>query len=403
MRIALLSDIHFGLFSRSAEFSVPGESIEDESKGGHSLEEDLKKLLKSNGVEYIFVAGDLTSIGSPQEFFYCEKKILEIADYIGIPIENIIYTVGNHDIDWKISDLVDVTTSEKTLTSVKELTEEHYQFIAANAASLNLQNLIRTKDGIVPSSGVYDTNDFIVFILNSSLKCSHKQKIPHGKLTTNQLDWFESKASEYVSDERIKIVLMHHHPMNYPYHIPSFDVSMIEEGSELITIAGKYGIDLILHGHRHHPTALTRIEDTWIHPIAFVCAGSVSVNAKHRDNGEIPNTVHILQIDKEERDIVLFNYKFSSAEGWSPIDKRTREVPLDKEMWLGRIPDEKEVREYLSTFYTKNHVFQWERLPKNMKYISMEKLTQTIIDFYPNHIVTGAFPNDTSIIRKDAI
>ena len=76
MRIALISDMHFGYFSRTAEFSVPGEPIQDESKGGHSLESELKDLLKDNGVEYLFVAGDMTSKGSPQEFHYCERKIL---------------------------------------------------------------------------------------------------------------------------------------------------------------------------------------------------------------------------------------------------------------------------------------------------------------------------------------
>lgn len=403
MRIAFLSDIHFGLFSRSVDFSVPGELIEDESKGGHSLLEDLKILLKKSHVEYIFIAGDLTSIGSPQEFFYCEQRILEISDFVGVPIENIIYAVGNHDVDRKISGLAELATSEKTLANVKELAEDHYQFIAANAASLNLNNFVELKDGIVPSSGVYCANDFIVFVLNTSLKCSHNQEIQHGKLTANQLNWFEIKASEYACDDRIKIVLMHHHPMNYPYPCLSFDVSMIEEGSELVSIAGKYGIDLILHGHRHHPTALTRTEDSWVHPIAFLCAGSLSVNAKHRENGEIPNTVHILEIDKVEKDIILYNYKFSSAEGWRPIEKRTPAVPLDKEMWLGKIPDENAVKDYLRTFNGKNYVFKWEYLPKNMKYMNMEKLNQTIKDFYPNHIVTGRFPDDTSIIKRDAI
>lgn len=37
VRIALISDIHFGKLSRTAEFSVPGEKIQDENSGGESL------------------------------------------------------------------------------------------------------------------------------------------------------------------------------------------------------------------------------------------------------------------------------------------------------------------------------------------------------------------------------
>lgn len=404
MRIALISDIHFGYFSRTVEFSVPGEPIQDESEGGHSLESELKDLLKDYGVEYLFIAGDMTSKGSPQEFHYCEKKILDIAEFVGIPIENIIYSVGNHDIDRKISELQNSSCFDTSLPEVKSLTEAQYQFIAANAAELNIKGLFKLKNGVVPSTGVYlDSSDFIVFVLNTSLLCSASQKIPHGKLTKEQLEWFEKKAQEHIGDDRIKIVLMHHHPINYAYHVPSFDVSMIEEGSEMINIAGKYGIDIIVHGHRHHPTAITRNEDGWIHPIAFLCAGSLSVNAKHRDNGEIPNTVHILEINKADRDIILYNFKYTSAEGWTPVDNRTPAVPLDREMWLGKLPDESATEDYLKKFSTCMHVFEWNSLPKNLKYMNIENLNQKIKDFYPDHIVTGKFPENISIIPKGEI
>ena len=42
-RIALISDIHYGRFSRTAEFSVPGEKIIDENTGGESLKEGITK------------------------------------------------------------------------------------------------------------------------------------------------------------------------------------------------------------------------------------------------------------------------------------------------------------------------------------------------------------------------
>ena len=160
---------------------------------------------------------------------------------------------------------------------------------AANAASINLSVLPKPGDeiGPVPFCGVRLEEDFIVFLLNTSWQCSHDQSIPHGKLSTEQLQWFKKASEKYRDDKKLKIVLIHHHPMQYSFPTPTHDVSMIEEGSELVEIAAQNGINLIMHGHRHHPRALTRLENGWKSPITFICAGSLSVNAKHRAFGEI--------------------------------------------------------------------------------------------------------------------
>ena len=71
VRIAILSDIHFGKFSRTKELAVPGEAIQDETSGAAPLVDGMVQILKEMKVEYIFIAGDLTSVASPQEFYYC--------------------------------------------------------------------------------------------------------------------------------------------------------------------------------------------------------------------------------------------------------------------------------------------------------------------------------------------
>ena len=104
-RIAIISDIHFGKFSRTIDFAVPGEDTQDKSADAISFEKGLITLLKEMKPSYFFIAGDLTSIGEPQEFHFCEKKIISIAKQIGVSNENIICGLGNHDIDWSISDI----------------------------------------------------------------------------------------------------------------------------------------------------------------------------------------------------------------------------------------------------------------------------------------------------------
>ena len=405
MNIALVSDIHFGRFSRTMEFAVPGEPIEDETRGGPSLESGLIDLLKENNVKYLFVAGDLTSIGSPQEFHYCEPPLLKIANAAGIVPKNIVCCVGNHDIDRKISNLVNVAVGEEAQPIIGELVREKYQLLAANAASINLSVLSKLGDekGPVPFCGVRLEEDFIVFLLNTSWQCSHDQSIPHGKLSINQLQWFENTAQKYRDDKRLKIVLMHHHPMQYSFPTPTHDVSMIEEGSELVEIAAKNGINLIMHGHRHHPRALTRLENGWQSPITFICAGSLSVNAKHRAFGEINNSVHIINIDNAPAEIMLYNYEFTLAAGWHPLEERQTTASMKKSMMLGRIVSPEEISGAIAQYSTGFHSLHYERLPDVLKYMDTDELIKNLREQLPNSKISGSFPDEVLIIPKEAL
>lgn len=405
MNVALLSDIHFGKFSRTKEFSVPSESIDDETRGAPSLQNGLIEILKDKKVEYIFIAGDLTSIGSPQEFYFCEKKILEISDAVGVPKENVIVGLGNHDVDWNVSSLC--KKYESNQNDVIELIREKYQIAAANMAVTNLERLtVPDIYGPVPYSGVVEKDKFVIFVLNTGWLCSHDQEYPHGKLSKNQINWFDDKTMKYKDDQRTKIVLMHHHPILYSYPNPTPDISMIEEGCELIDIAGKRGINLILHGHRHHPTVKTQMESDWKNPITFICAGSLSVNSKHRGYGEIPNTVHIINFDNAPQEFILYNYEYSCAEGWHPLDKDSPNTPLDKEMWLGKIFSDEDVKSEILKF-TQGHDMvrlEWSDLPPELKHMRCKKLNDVFKEIIPNnYIISGHFPDEVYIIPNGGI
>ncbi|WP_305141006.1 hypothetical protein [Acutalibacter muris] len=84
LKLALISDIHFGELASSNEFVVPGQTAKGETMGAVSMSDSLIKILKDNVVQYLFICGDLTSLARPQEFYYCAQKILAIADGAGI-------------------------------------------------------------------------------------------------------------------------------------------------------------------------------------------------------------------------------------------------------------------------------------------------------------------------------
>lgn len=395
LKIAFISDIHFGELARSNEFTVPGQSAKGETRGSAPLSEGLSLILKKNNVKYLFVGGDLTSRARPQEFYYCEKKIKKIAQEAGIPVENIIWGIGNHDVDWNITKLYEQYKSEPD--EIRNVAKNSYRTIATSVAQHNTTIAPNwTETGPAPLSGIVETDDFIAFVLNSAICCTHDQEIPHGKLSDEQINWFGEKTEQYKAKNKWKIVLMHHHPHNYAYHIPSLDISTLEEGSVFSDIAGSTGINLILHGHRHHPRAETVQKSHWRNGVTFICGGSLSVNAEHRSNGDIPNTFHIICLYDEPGVLTLHNYEYSASEGWTPLKNYKPETPLDADMKLGKIILENEAEELVSqmgNYSGSSCSLSWSNYEENLHYFGVTK-TNRLIDtiLSPKHIVSGEFP-----------
>ena len=401
-RIAILSDIHFGEFCRASSFYMPGEEIQDKSKGIYSLKEGLIELFSEMNPQYFFVAGDLTSLGNPQEFYYCEQEILDIAKRTGVECNNIFCVLGNHDIDWSISDLgINVQNVSK---EVGKIVKCKYQMIAANCAKINMEYLGKNYDayGPAPFSGVAEKDDFVLFVLNSGRFCTRDQQFSHGKLERDQMEWFEEISREYKSDDRIKILLMHHHPTNYSYPMPGIDISTIEEGAELMEIASQNGIDIIIHGHRHHPRVETIQIKSGTKPIVMICAGSLSVNAGHRNNGEIPNTVHFLDIDKKEKYHIVYNYKFTDAEGWEKIDKYCKVTPIDNVMKVGQVFSENGVRTAVEKYKEPgDHPLYWDDLDECLQFMTYNQLNNLFEEILgPTHNIVGKFPEQVILLKK---
>ena len=400
VRIALISDIHYGFLSRTAELSVPGEPIQDENSGGEPYIESTIATLEEENVQYICIAGDLTSVGSPQEFSYCEKMILNLAEQLSIPKENIIIGMGNHDIDWSISELY-TKYDMSNPNFPKDLVREKYQKIAASAPLINLKAISAPiTNGPAPYSGVIENDSFIMFVLNTGWCCTQDQAISHGKLDDEQLRWFEEIAGNYRDSDKWKIALLHHHPFNYSYPTSSHDVSTLEEGSRFLDIAGENGFHLVMHGHRHHPRAKTQNSSDWIHPITFICAGSFAVNSKHRLGGDIPNTLHIVELTDEIGVLKLKTFQYSPAEGWIPLVRNDPNTPIDSTMLLGKLFDAEVIDKAIESLPEETEL-RWCNIAECLKYQRYDELNNKIYThFNGTHCVIGKFPESVYLLKK---
>lgn len=392
MRIALISDIHYGKLATSCEFAIEGEPLElGEIQNAKPLLEGAITILKGNRPDYLLIAGDLTSTGSPLEFKCCYKTIFDISQAIGVRASNVLFCMGNHDVDWRITKLIESYGPPHKYTADDfSFLSYFYQSCASHVStdilSYEEYNSLRPNFSDTwekPLSGIIEDDTCVFFILNSSHLSAHDQELKHGVLSASQLNWFSDLASKYKSSPKLKIVLLHHHPYAYENLLPSLDSSILEESGELSNICGTNGIELILHGHKHQPHAKTICLSDWLNPVTYICAGSLSVNVSERQQS-IPNTLHFINYIGSQQ-IELKNYSYTPEDGWFP-SKDSTVTPVDATMYLGKTPDLNSIRETLCTLPFNKPISYDELFTLNIdcKYIPNKILLKLLEEVHPN-------------------
>lgn len=404
MKIALISDIHYGKLATSHEFAIEGEPLAlGEVQNAKPLLQGIIDILREEQPSTLLIAGDLTSTGSPVEFKYCYKTIMSLAEATNIDPSRILFCMGNHDVDWRITKITDSYTANYINADRGHL-ESFYQQAAYTVAETTLQDKEFEKmypkyleSWGKPFAGIVEYDDCIVFVLNSSFMSSHNQELKHGILSAEQLEWFSTHANTYKDINKLKIVLLHHHPRKYQNVLPQIDSSILEEGDELSNICGTTGIRLIIHGHRHQPQATTRNETGWINPVTYICAGSLAVNASERYQ-VIPNTFHIIDYQSEEQ-ISLKNYSYSPEDGWFPTRNCTA-TPVDSVMLLGKdINPDKITDAVLKLPHNKN--IDYSSLDTDLKYLPNKTLSDMVQRLHPDSELFDKFPDHFLIYNHE--
>lgn len=407
--IGIISDIHFGKDATTKELCVPGNSVSCNIDGAAPYIDSCIDVLKKRSIKYLLVAGDLTSYASPEEFIYCEETIIKIASGCGVPVDNIIYCLGNHDVDWSISGLYE-QNGDNADENILNLRKKAYQKIALSAPYCIFNTLQRLPErGSEGICGLYDCDDMVVFVLNTNIDISKEQsekRYSHGVVGDTQLKWLDDKAASFIDCNKTKILLMHHHPYNYKYPLPSEDISTVKEGPELLDIVGKTGIDYIIHGHRHHPFAtVVKIQD-YSKPISIVCAGSFGINPEERLKGNIPNMLHVLEIN----DTIghLYTYEYNLQNGWIIRDNSQNSIcDIDSDVYLGKIVNEETIRSEMKKYISdelqnKNVVFlNSKAFFSDLLFLSNKKANSICAEIAKEMklLINGRFPDEIVFIK----
>lgn len=345
--LLILGDIHFGKYTYVPELACKDTPQKKIVQNAVNLVDSLVETVNLLTIKpsAILVPGDLTSIASPAEFKGCTEVVFAIADRIGVSKNRVFFTLGNHDTNWRIAGLA---ASCPTFFA-----DEGYNSFASCIGERHILHRSPDHPGPVVGSGVFLQDDFVLFVLNSGHACISEQTYPHGKLGQDQLSWFESALKQHSSPNKWNVLMVHHHPYSYPYPSPFEDISHIEEGAELIALAGENGIHLICHGHRHHPMIFTQHKTGWAHPVTFLCAGSLGVDEHHRMHGEIPNLFHVLYLERVLTSGsafgTVFSYRYRMADGWRAVANDPKYTPIDPIQRFGALPTEPELATLVSS------------------------------------------------------
>lgn len=404
MELLILSDVHFGPSSSSAEFALEDAPPHPPLTGAVSMKKSLVDALAGREVSAVLVCGDLTSRGRPSEFAGCEKTILEVASDIGVPSNDVFFAFGNHDVDRRISGLADVGTGQA---------DTRYYSVAASVGDMFVKNRTLSAEGPLPGCATFKRDGFTLLSLNTGYFCNGDQAYAHGVLGQAQLTWLRS-ALGGPKPSGWSILMLHHHPRKYPYPTPTEDISCLQEGPEFMD-AMQYGhVDIVCHGHRHHPYLCTQMENGWARPVTFLCAGSLAAGASARRLGEIPNVFHVLRLEQKAKNGAAVGtvqtFRYTSSEGWLPVSYSS-EVPFDAVQKFGSIATSSELLADVERLITEataggHNTFLrlpgYDTLPLSLKCVPLRKLNdllRQVAKENANMGPVGQYPDDV-YLRK---
>lgn len=413
-KILLISDIHFGKDARNAVFNLKGQQVEGVRKNDEAnYFDNFIEKIRDSQIDYIVCAGDLTSQGKPLEFKACLEKIYYLAEQICVPFNNVIYCMGNHDVDEKLTDLVfdceqydglkiqydqlddiDKDYLKEYYCSISHSWLFHYYTNTQHDAYFSMFN----ENGPFPMSGYIVKEDVNYFVLNSAFLRTKDQKVKHGILDEKQLRWLEDMLAKKSRDGIWNIVLLHHHPFAYEYPEIYHEIGTLEEGPQLMKICSKYPGTMVIHGHCHWPMALTEKRSEWENPVTFISAGSFSVNSSGRFDNKVENTYHIVELLNYPDEIKLETFAFSRVSGWREIAEDEYNV-IGPQRYLGQLPISKEATYELLKQLPKDKVIEFKDLDPKLKYINIKDLNDYLMDIYGRSL-SCSFPEAILIHSK---
>lgn len=403
--ILILSDIHYGELAELENFGKSGVPSDEDLRFVANAVRDCLDTNEMHKIDYLFVLGDLTSRGSPGEFQDFYRFLTILKNMLGLNDDEVYLTYGNHDVDWSIC----------KITNKPKEHHEAYCVAAANIGGFFAPSGSFKYEGPVIGCGVAHLDGIDLISLNSGIECYDDQAVRHGRLGEKQYQWLTNLQPK-LRENTVRIVIIHHHLLTLPYPSPLKDFSALEEGANVLDILGQCGINIVLHGHRHHPIINTQSHSGWQNPITFLCAGSFGVNASHRASGRLPNMFHVASISSAPTTPVLEGtiktFELDLSYEWVPLVSKPGEFLLNQTHWFGEPKATENAPSYVQTIIKnllsnellkEDHVKlpKYDTLPLSLRCILHSELNELFQSEAAQKglSITGNYPRDCMVSK----
>lgn len=320
-RIAVLSDFHVGDSARASDLCP---SDYDDSRKVHMIEsnycERFLAFISDEGIkaQYLVLPGDMTNEAQPSEVRLASEVVLQIADQLGVKESDMVFVPGNHDVDWKVLELgKDPVRLRQRFDPISA-----DEFIFSRVMSGSSQTLVEE-----PYLTAWELDDLLIVGFNSSWHDNPDELLHYGRIDDGQLSALEDLLDRVdLSQEKLRIFLIHHHPITYSNPAPGRpDFSQLVNSERLLEILGKRFFDVIVHGHIHQPRFRTHEIDAST-PIGILSAGSFSFSLPREWDGCVTNQFHLICVNGRSGDTNLVegyvrSWAYFYAHGWIPSDR----------------------------------------------------------------------------------
>jgi 3',5'-cyclic AMP phosphodiesterase CpdA len=307
LRIAVVSDLHCHNKNKNRNtkesYLLTDEAIPDNENPLLSFRQFIKDK-KDDGDELtadiLIIPGDITNKCDADGLVTGWKITKEIASLLKVKI--IVSTLGNHDVYCKKSVGLDPYELTKSLLA-------DFPFPDANL------NKEFWEDGFT----FLEESNCRILVINSTFNHSSEKDAVQGTIPQVKINLIEKKLQRLESDKKkYNIAICHHHPIPHERHyLGTHD--LIENGTELVELLGKYDYQIIIHGHKHDP--LIRYGPGGTNSPVVFSAGSFSAFKTLLLSGAY-NTFHLVTIEHTvKRDCAnhgkIDTWFFTPSKGWA--------------------------------------------------------------------------------------
>lgn len=248
--------------------------------------EALKKMINAENIKVnaLICPGDISDRMNLQGLVSGWKYLEEINTCLSS--NTLISTVGNHDVNAFGCLPFDFNHYVQNLN-------DKYPFFQKEL-NYQVQNEINQQYWSKNNFFIYEDDKSVFLVFNTCHNHSDKDKARDSSITDPILEAIEDKIKSYQISNKLKILLLHHHPKPFSNLSQIYkDGDVLKGGDKLISLLVKYKFDLIIHGHKHIP----RLE--YDENLPIFCSGSFSSRMNVADWPHGMNTFHVIDFYKD--------------------------------------------------------------------------------------------------------